>query len=287
MALFKDKFQELEENSDINGLIELLNSNKWQHRYKSLLSLINIRDSSAIEQVKGVMDDDNSIVRETAITYLRMNNAYPKTSSEDIKIYPYNIKNSYTRIKKVTAHIDSNHSKSSNMDDVKDILKENASNLGANALVDVTYKSGFNTLFNGVKGSGIAVIIKNTHELTMPKLQSQLGIGALFFIVGSLSYGASDSFMANYFIMWGIFFLFSEIFVRKGYRNKTYFLGLFTVIVGPLAFLALITSENRLNNDYSYIFFAAAVITLLFVFIYDYRKRKNNPKIPWKDEWGF
>lgn len=283
---FNDKFHELEEKRDISGLITLLNDSRWQRRYKALLSLINLRDSSAIEDVKTLINDNNSVVRETVFVYLRMNNAYPKTSLDDIKVYPYNIKNSYTRIKRIKARVDSNYSESSAEEEIERILKENASNLGANALIDVTYKNGLNTFFNGVKGSGIAVIIENTDELAQPKLQSQLGLCVLFLSVGLLNYLTSN-LLGSFWLIMGIFFLFSEIFARKGYRNKTYFLGLYALIISFVLLIVNVLFETGLNNYYFDIFFVAIMIIVLSGFTYEYRKRKNNPKIPWKDEWGF
>ena len=49
MSLFKDKFEEMEKNNDIEGLVQLLNDNRWQNRYRAILSLQSIGDKSTIE----------------------------------------------------------------------------------------------------------------------------------------------------------------------------------------------------------------------------------------------
>lgn len=71
MSLFKDKFQEMEENQDITGLIQSFKDSRWQNRYKAILSLINIKDESAVEDVRIDLDDEkNHIVTEIAVQYL-------------------------------------------------------------------------------------------------------------------------------------------------------------------------------------------------------------------------
>jgi len=285
MAIFKDKFQELEQNNDINGLIELLNSNKWQHRYKAIVSLINIRDSSAIEQVKGAMDDDNSIVRETAITYLRMNNAYPKTRPEDIKLYPFDIKNSYTRIKKITASSDDSiHSESAVNEDINNKLKEEAANLGANAIIELVYEKGIFTLFRGVKGHGNAVFIKDLKSVER-KQDSGLGLFALgiFFIMQGL---VSFPYFPKFLVPIGIFVIINGIFTRLGYKNKTYFLTFLSLIIGFGAIGIFYILKNGFQF-YTYDYYLVFMFLLIIAFVYEYLRRENNPKMLWKDQWGF
>ncbi|MDO9627387.1 MAG: HEAT repeat domain-containing protein [Methanobacteriaceae archaeon] len=285
MAIFKDKFQELEENNDINGLIELLNADKWQHRYKAIVSLINIGDSSAIEQVKGAMDDDNSIVRETAIKYLRMNNAYPKTRPEDIKLYPFDIKNSYTRIKKITASSDDSiHSESAANEDINNKLKEEAANLGANAIIELVYEKGIFTLFRGVKGHGNAVFIKDLKSVER-KQDSGLGLFALgiFFIMQGL---VSFPYFPKFLVPIGIFVIINGIFTRLGYKNKTYFLTFLSLIIGFGAIGIFYILKNGFQF-YTYDYYLVFMFLLIIAFVYEYLKRKSNTNLPWKDQWGF
>ncbi len=284
MAIFKDKFQELEENKDINSLIELLNANKWQHRYKALVSLINIRDSAAIEDVRKLLDDKNATVRETAATYFIMNNAFPKTRPEDIKLYPYHIRNSYIRIKRIIANSDDSiHSESAAREDINNKLKEEAANLGANAIIDVKYNNMIFKFFKGIKYQGTAIIIDNAEEVR-PRVDNSWFMGGYFIGIGLLYFNDSSIILIPY----GLFMIFSEIFIRRGYKNKTYFL----VFLVALTASALIWINFIFKNGYQYFnfyfyFITAFFISLIILFIYEYRKRKTDPKMIWKNKWGF
>jgi hypothetical protein len=282
MALFKDKFQELEENKDINGLIELLNSNKWQHRYNAIVSLINIRDSSAIEEVKETMNDDNAIVRETAFIYLRMNNAFPK-NGPDIKLYPINIKNS-TKIKRISAHSDKSiDSEELAIDDVNNKLRQEAANLGANAIIELVYEKGIFTLFRGVKGHGNAVFIKDLKNVERKK-----DSGFIYFFLGIFWILQSNNSESLIFIPVAIFSIIYGIFARWGYKNKTYLLlVLGTVIVSATMWIQYIIKTGFQLYNFNFYFSTAFFIGMVFAFIYEYLRRENDPKMVWKNKWGF
>ncbi len=270
------------QDNDIDDIIQQLKDNRWQNRYQAIISLINSGDSSAIEEVRKLLDDENSIVRETAATYLRANNAFPKISPEDIKLYPFNIKNSYASIKKISVRSDDSLDSESNMGNVKAKLREEAANLGANAIIDVNYSNGIFNRGKGVKAQGNAVFIKN-----MENVEKVKGSGLVFIFIWApywiLQAISRESLI---YIPIAIFLIIYGLFVRWGYKNKTYFLAW----VGLLIVLAAIGIDNILKNGFQYLYFyifTGIFLGLTVICVYEYLKRKSNTNLPWKDQWGF
>lgn len=280
--LFQSKLKEPEQKIDIEAIIQQLNDNRWQRRYKAIISLINIGDSTAIDDVRKLLDDENHTVQETAATYLRSNNAFPKTRPEEIELYPYKIKKPYTRIKRISTYSDySLDSKNAKIDDIDSKLREESANLGANAIIQVNYIHNIFKRNKILKGQGIAVLIKDLENVE--KAQDS---GWVFFYWGLFCILQAITHELLILIPVAIFPIIYGFFVRWGYKNKTYLLSfLFMVIVS-----AAIWVDNILKNGFQYPDFY--IITSIFliitiIFVYEYLKRKENTNLPWKDQWGF
>lgn len=268
MSLFKDKFQEMEKNKDIPGLIQLLKDSRWQNRYKAILSLINIKDESAVEDVRVALGDEkNPIVTEIAVQYLRSNNAFPEISPEDVDIYSFDVKNSYIPLENIS--VISKESKDSDLykDDLNLKLKEKAAKLGANAVINVKY--------SGIKASGMAVIIK-TIGLTVEKVD-YVSIGILLatpilwitmiLIIIPTEYRSYDTYILIPFLLFSIYLL-----KNKGHRNRVFkivFLSL-TVYSGIIWAWFVINSGFSMQIDFLLI--TALFLMMVIGFVYDYKK---------------
>ncbi len=279
--VLKSSLKKKQEN-DVEVLIQQLQDNRWQNRYKAIISLINTGDSSAIDNVRELLEDENSTVRNTAATYLRANDAIPKTRPEDIELYPFNIKNSYASIERISARSDDSLDSESNIDDVNAKLREDAANLGANAIIEVNYGKGFFDRDKGVKGQGNAVLIKDKENVEKAQ-ESGLAfifIYAPFWILQSISHELIS------FIPVAIFLIIYGIFVRWGYKNKTYFLAFLAIVITSAA----IWVDNILKNVfiiYDFYITTGIFLGLTVICVYEYLQRKNNTNLPWKDQWGF
>ncbi|PKL66596.1 MAG: hypothetical protein CVV28_09340 [Methanobacteriales archaeon HGW-Methanobacteriales-1] len=267
---------------DVENLIQQLNDNRWQRRYKAIISLMNIGDSTAIDDVRKLLDDENHTVQETAATYLRLNDAFPKTRLEDIELYPYSIEKPYTRIKRISAHSDySLDSKAVKIEDVDSKLREEAANLGANAIIGVNHTYNIFKRNKILKGQGSAVLIKDLKNVEKAK-----DSGWIFFYWGLFCILQFFKYDLLIFIPVGIFTIIYGFFVRRGYKNKTYLLSFLSVVI----LSAAIWTYNILKNGFKYpdfyIITSIFVITIV-IFFYEYLKRKNNTNLPWKDQWGF
>lgn len=278
MTISNDKFQELEQNNDIGSIISLLKDDRWQYRQKAILLLIRIGDHSAIAEVRKLLGDENKIVRETAANYLKLNDAFPKSNPEDIVLYPFATKD-YTLIKRISARSDKLiGSEDATIADVNMKLREEAADLGANAIIELVHDKGILTLFRGVEGHGNAVFIKDLNNVER-KQNSGLGlfaIGIFCIMLGLIGFIPLG--------MIGIFYFVIGLFSRLGCKNKTYFLILSVCIIG---FVAL-EIFYILKNDFQYFTMVPVLLTywVIDIFLHEYIRRKNDPEV-WKDQWGF
>jgi hypothetical protein len=273
--------KEKKEN-DVEVLVQQLQDKRWQNRYKAIISLINTGDSSAIEDVRKLLDDENSTVLNTAATYLRANDAIPKTRPEDIELYPFNIKNSYASIERISARSDDSLDSESNMADVNAKLREEAANLGANAIIEVNYGKGFFNRDTGFKGHGTAVLIKDTENVEKAQESGLvfIFIWAPFWILQAINHELIS------FIPVAIFLIIHGIFLRWGYKNKTYFLAFLAIVITSAALWV----DNILKNDflnYDFYITTGIFVGLIVICVYEYLQRKSNTNLPWKDQWGF
>lgn len=270
------------QGNDVEGLVQKLQDKRWQSRYKAIISLINTGDSSAIEDVRKLLDDENSTVRETAATYLRANDALPKISPEDIELYPFNIKNSYASIERISANSDDSlDSESAKMNDVNAKLREEAANLGANAIIEVNYSNGIFNRDEMIKGQGNAVLIKDLENVEKAK-DSYL----ILLFQGPFLILMSINWELLILIPIGIFLIIYGLFVKWGYKNKTYFLAFIGIlIISAAIWVDNIIKYGFLNSD----LYINTSIFLVFtvICVYEYLQRKSNTNLPWKDQWGF
>ena len=153
--------------NEIGELIELLENKRWQTRYKALSSLINLRDNSALEIVKKMLnEDENAHVREIAVKYLKLNNSFPlkPVTAEDVYLYPFHIENSHTVLGSISVNSDPNLLSSNEAkEDIKYKLKQEAAQLGANAVIKIKYNRKILS-FRQFKAKGFAVIINDPPE---------------------------------------------------------------------------------------------------------------------------
>jgi len=66
--------------------------------------------------------------------------AIPFTPPEDVKLYHYNIKKPFKSFKKIYARSDNSLESDAAINDINEKLKEKASDLGANAIINVGYE---------------------------------------------------------------------------------------------------------------------------------------------------
>lgn len=210
----------------------------------------------------------------------------PFTPFPEVKIFNFEVKKNYT-FKRISATANPNLSEDDAINEINDKLKEKTSELGGNAVIKVRYKKGIFNLFRGMKGTGSAVYIKdlNNVERIYPSSLPAFLLGAGWISLGLLNLWDED---VNYypFFLLGMFLIFNGFFVRKGYKNKTYFLGL-VIFIGLYSARLMHYFLNNDFNLYSYIIMGFFTVLLLVALFYDYYNKDKNLDMPWKDEWGF
>lgn len=85
----------------------------------------------------------------------------------------------------------------------------------------------------------------------------------------------------------GIFLIIYGLFLRWGYKNKTYFLAFLGIaIIAAAIWVDNIIKYGFLN--YALFFINTGIFSSITIILaYEYLKRKNNTNLPWKDQWGF
>ena len=90
--------------------------------------------------------------------------------------------------------------------------------------------------------------------------------------------------------------MFMGVSMWRGYTNKTYYLGLFslTVIYGIKLFYNVPITVFQISDIWFNFWFnlpfylsAGFYIFLFIVILFNYKYRRNDLNMPWKDKWGF
>ncbi len=212
--------------------------------------------------------------------------AIPFTPPEEVKLYPYNIKNSFKTFKSIKVRSDDAlKSKNEIIDDVNYKLKVKAFNLGANAVIGVRYEQGILTLFRGIKGVGRAVYIKDIAnvEKKYPSGTVPLLLGAMWVILGLVA----EHDYQQFYIPIGLSMIIFGISYRQRYMNKTFFLAFSGIIIVNGLIWGKYVFKNGIQLFNLDFYFSTGIFAILLtVFVYSYKNRKNDPNLLWKDEWG-
>ncbi|MCZ3366615.1 MULTISPECIES: HEAT repeat domain-containing protein [Methanobacterium] len=234
-------------------LIGLLENEKWQTRYKALSSLIKQDDNSALEIVKKMLnEDENAHVREIAVEYLKFNNSFPlkPINPENVNLYHFPIKNSHTKLGIINATSDPTLSENEAIENIKYKLKQEAAQLGANAVININCRKKF-LLLKQFKAKGYAVLINDAPEkIHVEKSNKVILLGILYIIWG-----------LSYFLFNGTFNLFS-IFILGG---------------GLIIFTAGIFKIKQYQKDKLYLTIMASIIIVMLILTYI----QMSPYIDW------
>ena len=220
-------------------IIGQLKNKRWQTRYKALRSLINLRDSSALEIVKKLLnEDENAHVREIAVEYLKSNDSFPlkPVNAQNVNLYSFQIKNFHTRLGIINVTSDRNLAENETKEDIKYKLKQDAAQLGANAVININCGRKF-LLFGPFKARGYAVLINDSAEkIQVEKSNRVILLGILYVMLGLVSIW--DSLLNSRFSPIGTFFLGSglviftaSMFKIKQYHNDKLYLTIMTAII--------------------------------------------------------
>jgi hypothetical protein len=239
------------ENETIK-LIELLKNKRWQTRYNALISLIKLGDSSALEIVKKILnEDENAHVREIAVEYLKLNNSFPlkPVTAEEVKLYPFPIKNTHTILGIISVTSDPTLPSHDAKENIKYKLKQEAAELGANAVIKINCGRKF-LLFRQFKAKGYAALIKDAPEkVKFEKSNQGILLGILFIIMG-LSYSQLFNSTFNpfsiFFLGSGLFIFTASMFEIKQYDNDKLYLTIIVAII--ISMLILTYIQVSLSN---------------------------------------
>lgn len=209
----------------------------------------------------------------------------PFTPPEEVKIYHYTIKKPFKLFKRISVRSDKSlQSKTTAIDDVNEKLKEKASNLGANAVINVVYKQGIFALFRGVRGYGRAVFIEdleNVEKTYPPGTNFLLILGFFWVMMGLLGFNDHNQF----YLPLGITMVIYGVFTRLGYTNKTFFAMFLSIIILCVFQLLLYILKNGIHlYNFEFYFGAGFLAMLVISFVYSYKHRKNDPNLSWKDK---
>lgn len=186
-------------------LIGLLENERWQTRYKALSSLIKQDDNSALEIVKKMLNEDENVhVREIAVDYLKFNNSFPLKSinPENVNLYRFPIKNPHAKLGILDVTSDPNLSENEAREDIKYKLKQNAAQLGANAVININCRKKF-LLRKQFNAKGYTVLINDAPEnIQVEKSNKGILLGILYII-----WGLSYFLFNNTLDLFGIFLL--------------------------------------------------------------------------------
>lgn len=225
-------------------IIELLKNKRWQTRYKALRSLISLKNSSALEIVKKILnEDENPHVREIAVEYLKLNDSFPlkPINAENVKPYPFPIKNSHTMLGMVQVTADRNLSESEAKEDIKYKLKQEAAQLGANAVIKINCGRKL-LLSRQFKAKGHAVLINEAPEkVQLKKSNRGILLGILYIIWGLSSLFNSTFNLFSIILLGGGLVIFTaSMFEIKQYRNNKLYLTIIVVITISMLILTYI-----------------------------------------------
>jgi hypothetical protein len=109
-------------------------------------------------------------------------------------------------------------------------------------------------------------------------------LGIFFVVLGLLEMlilGLSISIVTA---LLGIMFVVGGVFTRKGYRNKTFYLFMFSILalIGLISVYGFLVKPADIFDNY-----LSLGVFILFLFLYSrtYLLRHKAVKLPWKDEW--
>jgi hypothetical protein len=109
-------------------------------------------------------------------------------------------------------------------------------------------------------------------------------LGVFFVVFGLLGMLISGLSISLVTALLGITFIVGGVFTRRGYRNKTFYLVMFSIvaIIGLISVYGFLFTPVDIFNNY-----LNMGIFLLFLFLYGkaYLRRHKAVKLPWKDEW--
>ena len=226
-------------------LISLLENERWQTRYKSLSSLIKQENNSALEIVKKMLnEDENAHVREIAVEYLKLNNSFPLKSinPENVKLCRFPIKNLHTKLGIINVTSDPNLSENEAIENIKYKLKQEAAQLGANAVININCGKKF-LLLKQFKAKGYAVLINDAPEMIqVEKSNKGILLGILYIICGLsyfLSNNTSDLF-GTFLLGAGLVIFTVSIFEIKQYQKDKLYLTIITAIIIVMLILTYI-----------------------------------------------
>jgi len=220
------------------------------------------------------------------------------TPPDEIKLCQYNIKNVNKSFKALSVGVDDVlQSETERIDDINRKLKEEASPLGANAVMNVKYRREIRFgLGKVIEGSGQPIYIENTENIikTAPKgTIINIILGICWITVGLFNDYNTFRFALYYLLgLSGIYTIFTVVSMWRGYANKTYYLGLFTLtaIYGIKLFYNVPITVFQISDswfNFSFRLSIAFYILLVSVILFKYKYRKNDLNMPWKDKWGF
>ena len=233
------------ENKTIE-VIEQLKNKRWQTRYNALRSLINLRDCSALEIVKKLLnEDENAHVREIAVEYLKLNDSFPlkPVNAQNVNLYSFPIKNFHTMIGVINVTSDPNLSENEAKEDIKYKLKHDAAQLGANAVININCGRKF-LLFGPFKARGYAVLVNDSaEEVRVEKSDRVILLGILSIIYGLVSIWDSllnsrFSPIGTLFLGFGLVIVTVYMFKIKQYHNDKLYL---TIIAAIIIFMLILT----------------------------------------------
>ncbi|MGB9936360.1 MAG: hypothetical protein ACPK7O_01435 [Methanobacterium sp.] len=211
----------------------------------------------------------------------------PFTPPQEIVLYRYNIKNSFKSFGKIS--ISPNEallSKSEAINDINEKLKQKASNLGANVVIEVKYNQKISTLFRKLEGSGTAAYIKNIENMERaPPSGNSFSIfaGIIWIFLGVLGYNDFHQF----YIPLGLSMIIWGVFTRYGYINNIFFVASLSIIILYTLQLQSYVLKNGIQLfNFEFYLVMGLFLVLLFSFIHIFRNRENDPNLLWKNEWS-
>lgn len=208
--------------------------------------------------------------------YKASKEAIPFTPPEDVKLYHYNIKKPFKSFRKIYARSYNSWESDAAINDINEKLKEKASNLGANAIINVSYEKGILTLFRGIRGIGQAVYIKDLEniEKTYPAGNTFLLIYGFFWLI----WGLLDFY--NYYklflVLIGLSMIIYCVFARHDYITKTFLLAFLSIIViGGLMWGNYILKNGIQLSSFGFYLGTGVFTALLISFVYSYLKKRS------------
>ncbi len=198
------------------------------------------------------------------------------TPPEKVKLYHYNIKKPFKSFKKIYVSSDNSLESTAAINDINEKLKEKASDLGANAIINVGYEQGILTLFRGIRGIGQAVYIKDLEniEKTYPAGNTFFMIYGFFWLIwGLLDF---DNYYKLFFVPVGLSMVIYCVFARRDYITKTFLLAFLSIIViGGLIWGKYILKNGIQLSSFGFYLGTGVFTVLVGTFLYSYLEKRS------------